>query len=336
MADPQEKLNVLVLWPFWLWQTKQSPARRHYIRAIGKRTDVSLVLSGPGFHNWDANKTGCQNINSLMRNCHAVMGYKLAGTEKSPPIKNLEEVSKNFLTIESFNECWAGTNPDVPGEMHKGAPTVSSECIKSHLGLAILHHANDIPRLKAAEDFGTKVVHIPHGADPDFFSPKPWDQRRGVLLTGVYGGEHYPLRGRWESLLRRHKIPGEIFPRPSNYVKGWQQAEILVKQYGEALSRCRVKLGCSSRWRYALNHFSEAGNSGCIQVSDLPLGVEPGFHDMILPVNAGDPDNVLISTVLQALENAESLGNRAYSAASQYTVDNYAARFVSVIREILR
>lgn len=336
MDTSPQTLRIAVVWPHRLWQTKQSPARRHYVLAVSDRDDVELTITGPGFRGWDLQQSPSENVFRDVPGCQVVWGYKLSGCEDTPCLID-DRIANECVVVENFNECWAGTVEGFPGKMHPGADTVAKECIKARMTLAILHHANDIPRLKDAADAGIKIVHIPHCADKRFFMQSvPWEKRSGIILTGVSGGVHYPLRKRWADLIRRKKIDGKIISRPSNYTRSPEESDQRVLEYADHLNRCAVKLGGSSKWRYALNHYVEAAMSGCVQVADMPELAPDGYDQMIYPVSPDASDKELIEAVERAHEQAKTLGERAREASKNFTTARYADDFVRHVRSCLK
>lgn len=336
MADSQATLNILAIWPEWLWRTKQSPSRRNYVRAIARQPGVRLHLTGPGFPDWSDYLTAYLNVNRIMPDCHAVYGYKLSGTERGE-IKGIEHLRKQCVVIEAWNECWPGTS-ELGGELHPGSGTAAAEAIKAGLSIMVIHHENDRPRVQEAADAGIKVLHIPHGADPIFAEcARPWSERKGIVLTGSLNATHYPLRCRMHRLIQEGRIPGaRYFPRPPNYTGSVEASDALVREYAQALGSFRVKLGCSSRWKYALQHYSEAALAGCAHVADLPEGVMCDFGRMVYNVDPDASDAELVEMIADANEDAESLGREAQEAAQEaFTTDHYAARLVEAIRDTL-
>lgn len=329
-------LNITSLWPERLFRTKQSPSRRFTLRALAERHDVNFHQSGPGFPDWNDSLTGMQNIDRLMPGCHAVISYKALGGCEFGGVKEPAEVAKHCLTAESFNEAHAGF-PGGGGAMHPGGGTAAQECRKGHIRLVVIHHENDRPRMRAVEDYGATLVHIPHGAHPMFAeAARPWSERSGVLLTGVLNAQHYPLRQRWYELIASGRIKGAYFRRPGNYTQSVEESDRLVREYATALGSCRVKLGCSSVWRYGLQHLSESALAGCAHVCDMPACVAPGFERMIHAVQPDAHDDELVSAVEYALAHAEELGTAAQAEAkANYTTAHYAERLVAAIREML-
>ena len=327
-------LKIVAVWPEQLWRTKQSAARRHQQRAIAAHPDVTLHQTGPGFPDWDDSATGLQNVRRIMPDCNVVLGYKLGGCNYGSVI-DPQGLSNEILTCEAYNECWPQTTDRFGGVMHPTGGSVVQECRKAETRLVIIHHANDYHRVSAVEDYGGRVVHIPHCADPAFFleESKPWSERDGILLTGSIGHDHYPLRWRWRKLLP--KIPGAVeFQRPGNYTRSPQESDALVRKYARALGSCRVKLGCTSVWKYKLNHITEAAMAGCAHICDLP---DEPCDGLLRPVSPEASDRELLDAVDASYAQAEELGKRAQETAmDQYTTAHYAERFVDAVRAALR
>lgn len=336
MADSRETLNILSVWPRSLWERKQSPSRRFCLRAMARRPDVVLHQTGPGFDDWDDNASGMVNIRKIMPDCHAVISYKSAGGCEFGMIHGISALARQILIVETFNEAWSG-DKEVGGVLHPGANTVVDYARQAHLGLLIYHHANDLSRIEAAAEFGCRLAHIPHGADPMFLEEsRPWSERHGVLLTGALNEQHYPLRCRMARLIREGRIDGAYFPRPPNYTRSVEESDALVRQYARALGSCRVKLGCSSRWRYALQHYSEAALAGCAHVADMPDGIADDFCGMVMPFGPDISDNNLIEHIQCVERFAAPIGERSQQVAkAHYTTDHYAAKLVAEIRASL-
>lgn len=330
-------LNLISLWPERLWRTKQSPSRRNYIRALAARTDVRIHQSGPGFPDWDCRLTGIQNIDRLMPDCHAVISYKAAPGCELGSIREPMEVCHKLIVCEQYNECWPGTTEGCTSAMHPGGGTAAQECAKVGIRLVVIHHENDRPRMKSVENYGARLVHIPHCADPLFAAAaRPWSERSGIILTGVLNEQHYPLRQRWYDLIQSGRINGTYFRRPGNYTQSVEESDRLVLDYASALGSARVKLGCSSRWGYALAHQTEAAMSGVAHVCDMPECAPPGFDRLMHAVRPDASDDELVAAVDFALEHAEEIGSQAQVVAlANYTTAHYAERLVSEIRSML-
>ncbi len=328
-------LNLIALFPHWLWTQKQSPSRREYVRALSARSDVNLHLTGLGFPDWDNSYTAIDNVRRIMPECQAAYCYKLAGEERGH-MREFRSLSDHLVTCEAYNECHSGFGISANSPLHPGGGTVVDECRKAGTRLVVCHHRNDFPRVEAVKQYGARLVHIPHGASNQFYeASKPWSERSGIILTGSLSRDHYPLRCRWKDLIDSGRIDGRYFRRPPNYTMNVSESDRLVYEYANALGACRVKLGCSSVWRYGLQHISEAALAGCAHVCDLPDDL-PDYSKMMYAVDPNASDDVLVKAVERAMDSAQEIGELAQSVAKDnFTTAHYAERLVGVIREML-
>lgn len=329
--DKGDVVKILFLWPEWLWRTKQSPSRRNYCRAIGDQPGVEWKLSGPGFTDWDSNLTAMQNIDRIFPGCQAIYGYKLGGTERGE-IKGIKECQKHMVVAEAYNECWAGTTTQFGGVMHPGGGTVVHEARKAGLTLLIHHHHSDYDRVKELENDGVQVCHLAHCA-PKWFADYalPWDERKGILLTGSLNEQHYPLRCRWKRLIDSGRIQGTYYQRPPNYTKSVEASDALVHDYARAIGSCRIKLGCASVWGYALQHYTEAAMAGCLHVADLTD--DPLYEEIQLHVSTELSDDELVEYVGHLAVGDWSIMTNSFkmNAIEQFTTDHYAQRFLALV-----
>lgn len=333
-----DRLRVVVLWPKWLWQRKQSPTRRHQVWAVERRDDVELKITGPGWPDWDDDASGMYNIESLLPDCQVAWGYKMNGTEKSPPVGNMAEVSANVLTVEGWNECWPGTADGFKAAMHPGGGTAAQECIEAHLGMAICHHPNDVPRMQAAADAGTRIVHIPHCAERTMFYRPDVAKKCDVVLTGVQNATQYPLRAKWLKILPRLSKNHYSLQRCPNWVESVERAEELTGEYASALARSKIKLGCASRWKYPLAHYPEAAMAGCLVVADMPEQAPDGYGEMVAAVGSDWTLSELEQYVQGLLaDGALPARMRAAQQAAlrHFSMERYADDFVRLCRETI-
>ena len=60
-------LDILYLCDKNTYDTKMSRVRFHGMRAVGKRKDVNLVWSGPGWKGYNKNKSVSKNVDNLYK-----------------------------------------------------------------------------------------------------------------------------------------------------------------------------------------------------------------------------------------------------------------------------
>ncbi len=324
-----ETLNLLVCFPYELWNHKMSPVRRHAIWALERRPDVSLKVTGQGWPGWNDKATAADNLQNVMPEAHACLWYKPLGNRGVAPLVKPKRIG--VLTVETYNECWWPDNQ------------AAHEVIKNGTGLVICHHANDMPRMALANKAGCLVRHIPHCAEPTMFhaASRPWAERNiDVLLTGVTGETYYPLRARWQRLLDAGKLPGKVHRHGHpGYRRTSQGAcEAAVREYAGLLGRTKIHLVCSSKFRYPLAKYIEGAMAGCLTVGDMPEQAPPGYERIVWNVNPNDSDAELIRTIERALASQDAerfaLGAQA-TALERYSMDTYAEAFVTEVRSAL-
>lgn len=326
-------LNLLVLFPRKLWETKMSPVRRHAFRAIGSRRDVNAFLTGPGWTMWDNSLPAIANVERIMPDANACLAYKPHGSKEVPPIMHYRDLSGKMLTIETFNETWR----------HLG-DKASDEVIDNETGLVICHHENGMPQFdKATAKIGTHVVHIPHCAEASVFgqASKPWaDREIDVLLTGVYSPSIYPFRAMVRRLVREGKLPGKCRIRKHpGYRKPDQNAcEREVLSYAADLGNAKIAIGCPSIYKYPLARYVESMMAGCLVVGLCPE-MPPGWWGYMekLPYKSGEAEFIAkverLSTLGDYAEKRAAAG-QAF-VAEKFNQDCYARQFVAAVKSAL-
>ena len=320
-------MNLTCLFPEKIWCTKLSPARRHAIQALARtiaEAGGEVTLTGQGWPGWDNARRAVDNIDDRTG---AVLWYKWQGSIKDgvSPIIGPREVSKRWLTIETYNEAW------WPDDL------ASRQVIDSGTRLVICHHWNDMPRFDLAKrETGCKVVHIPHAAEASIFSKayRPWDERDiDVLLTGTINPEVYPLRSRFARLIAEGKMPGNAvhYPHPGCRVADLATADAKVAEYAAMLGRSKVALVCGSIHNYALAKYFEAAMAGCCVVGSRPAQrLDVPLHYI---VNDYDSDAQICDFVTRLLLCGQSI---AVSGSTPQSFYGYALRLLVLLEKILK
>ena len=333
-------MRILVLMPQQLWSSRLSASRRHDVKALERRPGVTLKISGFGWPDWQQNDTALANVRRIMPDADCVYTYKISGNPRKgvPAANDPASISNGYLVVQKLQEAWwTGTGPNDPEPAWK-------LLARERVGLAIMSHANDVPRMMEAAKQGMIVAVIPHAAEPGVFAQaaQKWPGRKiDVLLTGSVSSNHYPLRTRWKALMDAGRLPGKVYlhPHPGCWFNGEAACEARVREYAQNLGKSKIVIGCSSRHRYELARFPEAAMAGAIHVSDMPEIPPKGYEDFIVPVEADWPDERLIKTVADLLADETKL--RAMSAMAQataicsFTWEKWADRFVDAVKKTL-
>jgi len=338
-------MRLLYICPYLMWLRRVSASRRHDMEAVANHGGVEFHYSGVGWPDWDNKLTGVQNIKRLMPNIDAVIGYKIEGTRiggvRIPAVRDYRSIGSNYLLVEKLQEAWHGIGglPGIP---------FWQQMVDRRVGLCVLSHANDRPRLEEAEKRGIAVEVIHHCAESAVFGAarRSWRGRDiPVVLTGTIGREHYPLRARWRDLQGKVSVaigtPVHCHARPPHLAKNLAEANQYVQEYADLLGRAKVVLGCSSRYRYALARFPEAAAAGAVHVSDMPDDdvFRDGLGKHIVEVDPEANDAELVGAVRTAMEDDGGLEERSEAAwrlwREAYTQEHFAERFVAAVERCL-
>jgi len=321
-------IRVLCLFPHFYWTRKMSPVRRHSIRAIARRDDVKLVLSGPGWPDYDVSQPVRDNLRRLMPDAEVVLWYKPLGTDEVPALIRPRELG--VPACLRFNEAWWPWRRAM------------KEVIASGTELVICHHANDVRRFRPFRGWRPLVRHIPHCVERSIFAPaaQPQPQRPiPVVLTGNVHKRTYPLRYRLERLIRSGQVPGEVRPHPSYEMGTEAEAAAQVQAYADHLGRAKIAVVDSSRYRYPLSKYTEAALAGALVLGDMPELPPPGFAEFVVPIDRRASDRTIMETISGWLDNEPLRIRRAERGRrivlARYTQEHYAAAWVGAVCELL-
>ncbi|MEX0717774.1 MAG: glycosyltransferase [Planctomycetaceae bacterium] len=321
-------LKLLVLFPRLLWDRKMSPVRRHAVAALARRTDVEVVLSGPGWPDYDAARTLRQNMARILPEADAILWYKPLGSPEVPAL--VAPADRDVPAVCAYNECYW---PDR---------RALRECQASRTDLAVCHHRNDMARFEpvSGEDRAPRTVWIPHAADEMFArAVRRWEERDiACLLTGAVDPDVYPLRTRLARLIAAGRLQGaEVLPHPGYRLDSPAACEAQERRYAEMLGRTKLVLTTGSRYGYGLAKYPEAALAGAGLAGDVPPDFAETLGPHMVRLSLEDSDQELCAKVREALADDEQLRGLAargqLAAAEAHSMELYAERLVTAIRE---
>lgn len=238
-------MKILYLFPRDLYETKMSVGRILYGTAVSRRPGVELEYWGAGWPGYDESRTLEWNLEVTGRAPDVLWVYK------QDRLREFRHAP--WLKLTCFNECW---NEKYIAE--------ADGC-----DLVVFRHQVDHllwdMRLTAT---GVMTRHILHGADPEFFVPH--QKTTDCLLTGVSAPQVYPLRARFEQMLRDGRLPGRIRKHPGYRLRSHAECLNQYRDYADDLGGARISLCCSSKWRYSLAKYMESALAGCAIAGDMP------------------------------------------------------------------
>lgn len=299
-----------------------SPGRRHSLMAISRHPKIHMLLTGPGWNDWDNGKTLSDNIARILPKADFLVWYKPQGGPGIEPILGYDR--SPILTCARYNECWW-----EPWE----------EIAETTTGWVLCHQQSDV---QAAKDHcpGVHVTHIPHCAEQSYFGRHlPHDERvHDCILTGVLSESIYPLRHRLAQAIRAGEIPGHIRKHPGYRLnpENWQDQ---VWGYASDLGKSRIALVTSSVYCLSLTKYIEAIMAGCLVIGDRPASMAADLMDYVVPI---DPDahidqigEVINHWVKDAAKREELARAGQATALQKYTQENYAEAFIRQAEELL-
>jgi len=280
--------------------------------AIAKRSRVHY--SGVGWQDWTGSLTCQQNIDRLMPEADLVVWYK--------PLEMNHPDRVTVPTCLRYNEMW-DTEATV------------TEIAATRTEIVICHHLNDW-RAYADKIKGVEFRHIAHCVDPKVFYATQRNRDTNVMLAGHLRENVYPLRSRFEGMIRSGLIQGEVREHP-----GYQLDNVHAEQrsYARSLRGTKIALVCCSKYRYRLAKIVEAAMSGCLVVGDLPDGEQEECGRFMVECRPDEPDQAIAERIEWWLAHDKEREIRAYVGRrmmmERYTTSHYAARFLTVAREFL-
>lgn len=295
-----------------------SVGRVLYGEAVARQPGVMLKWWGEGWEGYDNDLTVTENIERDGFNPTHLWIYK------GDRLKDCANAPGRHVIC--FNEAWH----------EKTALEIQS----AGAHVIIFHHENDIPLWKPLERTGTKLAHIPHGADPAFFSGGPALSERPMdcLLTGVNAPAVYPLRDRFRRLVLEDRLSGQVRQHPGYRLASHEACRQQYAGYAENLKLAKISLCCGSKHSYWLSKISESLMAGCCVVTDEPDDSE--FRRLLkpmehyVPVDPQEDDAAICTRILSVLRSGEAervaaAGQRV--AVQRLTTDHYAQRFLEAV-----
>jgi len=324
-------LNILYLCDKNVYNTKMSRVRFHGMRAIGKRDDVNLKWSGPGWDGYNKNKTVSKNIEKIYKDSKPdlVVAYK--------PLNLLRFRDVNIPKCIRYNEMY-----DVDW--------TNKEIFDSRSNLIICHHENDMHEYKKRYsmkkiDHTLRFYNVPHAAEKiiyrDYGLPKKYD----ILLAGAVAtksllGDHYPLRIRLaRDILPKmaNKYKCSILQHPGGNLYNASSDENSFF-YAQQLSSAKICVTCSGKPKSRFGKYIEIPMCGAVLAADLPGEEQNIFKEFMIEIDMSMSDEEIINKLSYYLDNDEerqALVQKGLKYAENHTQEKYAEKFVNIVKEFL-
>lgn len=143
-------------------------------------------------------------------------------------------------------------------------------------------HLNKIPRIRTYHSLDKDKVPKFHGM-----------KDRGALVSGAINADVYPGRTKLFQNSAKYSIFKMKHP-------GYNNNGVQTYNYMDELSRYKVHLATSSKYKFALRKIMESVACGCVCITDLPkYDVLPGIDDALvrIEVDNGMNDNEVLDLI---------------------------------------
>jgi len=312
-------LHIAYIFPKDLYQTKMSPGRKMYGEAVDRLDDAKVTVTGPGW--WKSNDIR-ESLPEIEREHGPVDALWCYKTENVTGLRDLD-IPRVFVFNEANDE--EKTRKDI------------NDASATH---CVFHHYGDHVRwVHVLADEGVSASLQNHCAPGNpFADTSPWEQRpTKCLLTGAIGFHVYPLRFKYESLLRNRDLDGYGLPHPGYRIGGSQAIRSQYESYMMSMARAKIALCCTSRYKYPLAKLFEAAASGCVIATDKPEC--PMFEQSLWPWCIQIDSSWTSGETAECINSFpdETLKTMAYhtlrTAREVFTMEGWARKFTDTVRK---
>lgn len=283
-------------------------------------------ITGPRWQDWVREQSLQENVDNLMPDADVVFIWRPFGIVEFGRIKDGQQKLKQ-LKVSAYQ--------DNPIRNRK-------EAVDANLDLLFYH---DLWDRQFFEPCGIRSVYNPLAIHLPLYNRwiKPQSNRTiPVLLAGNLHSSIYPLRGKFESLIRHKQIPGRL--RNNLQYRYTSRAKVNQEQgrYATLLCDSQIALVSTAAPKYGpllFRKYLEAMAAGCVVVADFPAVVPRDIRDRIVPVSTKMPDQKIASIIHTLLgddvaREQQRLANRKV-IENNYTYEHFADRWVKAVQESL-
>ncbi len=298
-----------------------SRVRFHQIKAIEKKS--KLIWSGPGWDNYDDEKSVSDNLKNLCIDAHLLIIFdhrKLIGL-------NQVRIPKCVMMNEMHD----------PDGSRKNAFNL---IVDQGFDLVICHHQNEMlnPFFKSICD---RFYHIPHSANSDIFYNYGFEKKFDVMVCGNIRFEKYNLRRRYPSIIKSLNKIGYnciVYKHPGGYHDDAHTDKYLI-DFAKAINQSNICLTCSSLYKCAYGKYSEIPMCHSLLAGDLPDERQDFFSKFMLVINDFDSNEEIVEKIVNQLKNKKDIKEKTeigyLETHAKYTMNNYCDKFLSIAKSFL-
>lgn len=301
----------------------------HTLSAIERHVKVDEILhTGRGWGNYNISLSVEENIQRL---------YKAV---RRPDLVLVFLKDFEYKGLNSLRTPKCIRNNEMYNEW------LESALIRNNIGLAICHHENDMRNyLSKSHMKGIEFRHIPHCVNTSVFKHYNVDKEYDILLAGVIIREVYPFRHRLRRIVNNNlskKYRCKVLEHPGYRPAGKLDTSKyrVLEEFSKEISKAKITLTCSSRYKYALTKYMEIPLSNSLIAADIPDEKKSFFREYVLELNAHDSDEIIINKLSYYLLNDSKRQNLVDKGAEiirkKRNLTVYADSFVNIVKSFLK
>lgn len=315
-------MKIIYLVPKYIYTQKMSRVRFHQINEIAKLSD--LIYSGPGWDNYKLNETVTENIkriyNDDLPDC--IIGFDH---------REMKEFSKCIIPkINMMNEMHS---PE--GNKKEALDMLNS----AGYDFIVCHHKNEMDD-PTFDSIRKKLINIPHHVNTSIFRDYGLEKTIDVLLCGSLVLNKYKLRKKFVSVIEKLKgmgINAKIHTHPGGYHPDAYTDKYLI-EFAKVINSSKICLTCSSTQKCAFAKYVEIPSCNSLLAGDIPDERQEFFKSFMLEIKDTDTEKEMISSIVEMLQNnqkREELTKIGMEANKQFSMDNYAKKFLTEVQKFL-
>ncbi len=333
--------NVVLIVDKEEFDYKMSRERFHSVKAIFEHSNIHGFHTGPNWDNWNNSSSTKENLNKLLNgNDPDLIIIQL----KDGAVKDLHELK--YKKCIRYNESY-----------DKGS--VLKQISNYNIDYVVFHHYNDYIEYQTiftrywskaeanlyqtilrGDNSLRKLFCIPHSVEQTIFKPKPnikktYDVALFGAIAGSSLGDHYPLRSRMRSLLKR--MPKKYNCATIPHV-GYRHSDAYTNRYAhdfaDKLNSCKIAVTDSGITKSRFTKYIEIPMCGTALAADLyddhPEDVG-NLKKFLIEINMEMSDEQIIEKLSFYIDNdseRQQLINNGIKYAENFTHEKYAERFI--------
>ena len=223
------------------------------------------------------------------------------------------------------------------------------EINESMADIVICHHENDFKFWKDLYNFycenknrKVKFYNIPHSAEKTIFYKRNVPLKYDLLLCGRFGSKnrigehHYPLRDRmWKLIKNKMSKKWKIgVVKHPGYVHNDSYTNKYLDDFAKEISSAKICITCSGKPKSRFGKYVEIPMCRGVIAADIPDEHKKEFREFVIELDMNMTDEEIINkleTYLMDEKKLEELRNIGYKYAKNYTMRQYANRFMKIL-----